>query len=177
MYVSKGKLVIRKLDQPNATELPGTEGASDPFYSPDGQWIAFFSGSRLQKISVEGGAPSVLCDAPAGRGGSWGPDGTIVASLGIRTGLSRIPAAGGAVESLTEPAPGEPSHRFPEFLPGGKAVLFTSTKAQRAWDEANIEVVSLQDRHRKILRKGGTFGRYIPTSTGAPSSVIGTWCT
>jgi len=93
VFVSKGALVIRRLDQAKTTPLAGTEGASYPFFSPNGQWVAFFAGRKLQKVAVEGGIPVQLCDAPAAQGGTWGADDSIVAGLG--EGLARVPAAGG----------------------------------------------------------------------------------
>jgi WD40-like Beta Propeller Repeat len=141
-------------------ELTGTGGAFAPFFSPDGQWVAFFSQGKLKKISVEGGTPVVLCDAADGRGGSWGEDGNIIASLNFNDGiLSQIPAAGGTPTPVTEVAPGELGQRFPQILPGGGAVLFTVGTGA----EANIEAVSLADHRRKILHRGGTFGRYLPS--------------
>jgi WD40-like Beta Propeller Repeat len=95
VYVSKNRLFTRRLDQPKSIELIGTEGAYAPFFSPDGQWVAFFTQEKLKKISVEGGAAVELCDASDSSGGSWGDDGNIIASIGGV--LSRIPAAGGAV--------------------------------------------------------------------------------
>ena len=160
VYVSKGKLFTRKLDQPKATELAGTEGAYASFFSPDGQSVAFFDGSKLKKLSVEGGAPVVLCDAPFGFGGSWGEDGNIIAALFYSASLSRIPSAGGAPTPVTELGPGEVSQRWPQILPGGKAVLFTS-------NGTNVDVISLPDHRRKTLVTGGIFGRYLPTSKGA----------
>ena len=79
MYVSQGRLFTRRLDQPNTTELAGTQGAYAPFFSPDGEWVAFFTAEKLQKISVEGGSAITLCDATFGVGGSWGEDGNIIA--------------------------------------------------------------------------------------------------
>ena len=128
VYVSRGRLFTRRLDQPKATELAGTEGAYAPFFSPDGQWVAFFTQGKLKKISVEGGAAVALCDAQFGGGGSWGEDGNIIASL--RGVLSRISSAGGAPTPATELAQGE-THRWPQVLPGGKAVLFTSNATGR----------------------------------------------
>jgi serine/threonine-protein kinase len=167
VYVSRGKLFARRLDQTRATELAGTEGAYAPFFSPDGQWVAFFASAKLKKISVEGGAAVALCDAVNNpQGGSWGEDGNIVAVLTGRGGLSRIPSAGGAPTPVTELAPGEATHRWPQILPGGKAVLFTSNTTTAAFDGANIEVISLADHRRKTLARGGTFGRYLPASNG-----------
>jgi len=157
MYVSKGKLFTRKLDQSKATELAGTDGASAPFFSPDGKWVAFFAAFKLKKLSVEGGAPVVLCDATTGFGGSWGEDGTIIASLS--SALSRVPSAGGAPTPVTDLAPGEVLQIWPQVLPGGKAVLFTSVAA----GVGNIEVISLRDNRRKTLLRGGAFGRYLPS--------------
>jgi hypothetical protein len=166
VYVSQQKLFTRKLDQPEATELAGTEGAYAPFFSPDGRWVAFFTAGRLKKISVEGGAPVVLCDAPFGFGGSWGEDGIIVASLSRVGALSLVSSTGGASMPVTELAAGEQAHRWPQVLPGGKSVLFTSNTSVSGFDGANIDVVSLKDRRRKTLQRGGMFGRYLATSNG-----------
>ena len=77
VYVSHSRLFTRQLDQPSCTEVPGTENADGPFFSPDGQWIAFFADGRLKKVSVRGGPVIVLCDNPGVGGGSWGEDGVI----------------------------------------------------------------------------------------------------
>src|SRR5262245_24718506 len=63
-------LFLRPLEQPKGTQMPGTEGAYGPFFSPDGQWVGFFAQGKLKKTRVDGGEPIFLCDAPAGRGGS-----------------------------------------------------------------------------------------------------------
>jgi Tol biopolymer transport system component len=167
VYVSQARLFTRRLDQPKAAELSGTVGAYGPFFSPDGQWVGFFAQGKLKKVSVEGGAAISLCNAPAGAGGSWGEDGNIIAALTINAGLSRIPSTGGAPTLVTELAQGEISHRWPQILPDGQAVLFTANTGQNAWDGANIEVMSLTDRRRKTLQRGGTYGRYLATSKGA----------
>ena len=138
VYVSQDRLFTRRLDQPNATELAGTQGAFAPFFSPDGQWVAFFTPGKLNKISVEGGAAVTLCDAPNGRSGSWGEDGNIIAALSPTASLSRIPSDGGPPTSVTDLLSGEQTHRWPQILPG-KAVLFTAGPTQ-TFDTANIEV-------------------------------------
>jgi len=166
VYMSQGELFTRRMDQSKPIELAGTEGAFAPFFSPDGQWVAFFTPGKLKKVSVEGGAVVVLCDATVPRGGSWGEDGNIIAALDSNTGLARIPAAGGAPMPVTNLAQGESVHRWPQILPEGKAVLFTSHTSINAFDGANIEVVSLADHRRKTLERGGTFGRYLPASNG-----------
>ena len=163
VYVSQNRLFTRRLDQPNATELAGTQGAWAPFFSPDGQWVAFFTSSNLKKISVDGGSAITLCDAALGEGGSWGEDGNIIATLNTNGGLSRIPSAGGPPTPVIDLQTGEITHRWPQILPGGKAVLFTTSPTTTAFDAANIEVMSLADHHRKTLVRGGTFGRYLPS--------------
>jgi serine/threonine-protein kinase len=167
VYVSQNRLFTRQLDQDQATELPGTEGAYAPFFSPDGQWVAFFDGGKLKKVSVAGGAVIVLCNALNGMGGSWGEDGTIIAALPQLGGLRRISADGGAPAPLTEldREHGEVVHRWPQILPGGKAVLFTAyTLLSGAYEDlAHIEVMSLVDRRKKTLLRGGTYGRYVPS--------------
>ena len=163
VYVSRNRLFTRRLDQSKATELAGAGEAREPFFSPDGQWVAFFGEGKLKKISVEGGSTITLCDAPAHAGGSWGEDGNIIAALNGFGGLWRIPSAGGAPTLVTEVAKGEVTHRWPQLLPGGKAVLFTTSMAVGGWDGANIEVMNLADQRRKTLQRGGMYGRYLPS--------------
>jgi Tol biopolymer transport system component len=162
-YVSQRRLFTRRLDQTMATEQVGTLGAWAPFFSPDGQWVAFFSLGKLRKISVDGGSEITLCDAANGEGGSWGEDGNIIAALGPVGGLSRIPSAGGPPTPVTDLQSGESAHRWPQILPGGKAVLFTANATQVVFDGANIEVMSLADHRMKTLVRGGTYGRYLPS--------------
>jgi serine/threonine protein kinase/Tol biopolymer transport system component len=164
VYVSQNRLFTQRLDEPNARELAGTGGAFAPFFSPDGQWIGFFGQSALRKISVDGGAVmSLVNTAPNARGASWSEDGTIIASGWPTGGLMRFVPAGQRPERVTQLAPGEATHRWPQILPGGKAVLFTANSATTGFDEANIEVVTLSDRRQKTLVRGGTFGRYLPS--------------
>jgi Tol biopolymer transport system component len=160
----KTHLFTRRLDQPAATELANTEGAYAPFFSPDGQWIGFFAPGKLKKVPVNGGAVTALCDVPIGRGASWGDDGNIVLAPDVQTRLLRVPASGGGVPApVTEFHGGEISHRWPQVLPGGKAVLFTALTAANfaAFDEANIEVLSLTNGQTKTLHRGGSYGRYL----------------
>jgi eukaryotic-like serine/threonine-protein kinase len=163
VYWSQGRLFSRRLDQPKALELAGTEGAIAPFFSPDGQWVAFYTQGNLKKISVEGGSAVTLSLARALAGASWGEDGNIIAALGLGAGLSRIPSAGGTPTPATELAQGEVSHRWPQILPGGKALLFTTNTTGGGWDGGNIEVLTFADHRRKTLQRGGTYGRYLPS--------------
>jgi serine/threonine-protein kinase len=163
VYVSQGRLLTRRLNQPKPIELVGTEGAFSPFFSPEGQWVAFFAQGKLKKISVESGTAVALSDYNYNpRGGTWGEDGDIIAALVNGGGLSRIPSGGGLPTPVTKLAQGEATHRWPQLLPGGKALLFTAhTSALAGFDDASIEVMSLVDHHRKTIIRGGTFGRYL----------------
>jgi Tol biopolymer transport system component len=108
-----------------ARALAGTAQASYPFWSADSQFVGFFSGGKLEKISAAGGAPIVICDAPTGRGGTWNADGTIVFTSGISDPLRKVAASGGTPEVLTRlDTARENSHRWPVFLPDGRHILF-----------------------------------------------------
>src|SRR5579864_3202591 len=166
-YLSHNHLFTRKLDQPGATELPITAGATSPFFSPDGQWIGFVAGGKLRKISVEGGGEILLCDAASSyTGADWGEDGSIIASLRVSGGLSRVSSAGGTPTTVTELEGEERTHRWPQILPGGKAVLFTAENSTVGFDDAKIEVATLADHRRKTVQIGGTFGRYLAVPGG-----------
>ena len=166
-YLSQSHLFTRKLDQSAAAELAITPGATSPFFSPDGQWIGFVAGGKLRKISVEGGAEIVLCDAASSyTGADWGDDGNIIASLRVSGGLSQVPSTGGTPTPVTDLQGEERTHRWPQVLPGGKAVLFTAENSTIGFDDANVEVVTLADHRRKTLQRGGTYGRYLVAPGG-----------
>jgi eukaryotic-like serine/threonine-protein kinase len=159
-------LFTRRLDQPKAVRLSGTEGASAPFFSPDGQWIGFFGQGKLKKTRIDGGESVTLCDAPNGRGASWGEDGTIIAALGTEVSLSQVQADGGKAIPVTtlNLEVGENTHRWPQVLQGGKAVLFNASNASGNYEEAEIDVVSLKDHRRKtVLEHAGMHPHYLPS--------------
>jgi len=159
------RLYFRRLDQWQAVLLPETDGAEAPFFSPDGLWIAFFSSGKLKKISVTGGAPMTLCDAPNARGGTWAEDGTIVFSPDRQTTLSRVSSAGGTPERLTTLEAGEVTQRWPQVLPGGRAVLYSSLspRGDFDFDKGNVVVQPLPRGERKIVERGAYYGRYVPS--------------
>jgi Tol biopolymer transport system component/predicted Ser/Thr protein kinase len=163
------QLATRLLDETQLTLLSGTEGAADPFFSPKGDWIGFFATGKMKKISVRGSTVIPLCDANAGRGADWGEDDNIIATLDSETGvgLSRVPAAGGMPQALTNPVEkGEATHRWPQILPGGGSVLFTGNKTASNYDDSSIEVLSLKTGQVKVVAPGGYFARYLATSNG-----------
>jgi serine/threonine-protein kinase len=155
------RLFTRRLDQLNATELAGTEGAFSPFFSPDGRWVAFFDGRRMKKISVDGGAAVALGEFNIFAGASWGEDGNLIIGSGLNKGLVRVPSNGGAEEVVLELAGDELFHSVPQILPGTKAALIAVYGTPPGVDKANIDVVSFTDRRRKTLVRGATSARYL----------------
>jgi serine/threonine protein kinase len=154
-------LYVRKLDQAKATELVKGE---DPVFSPDGQWIAFenTTSDQLSKIPVDGGAVvPVTSLTPRGSGVSWGEGAGFIVAQPLK-GLLRIGPAGGNPETVTEPSAGE-TLSYPQVLPGDKAVLFVTQAGGVDDDGKTIEVVTLADHRRKVLIRGGTSPRYLPT--------------
>jgi Tol biopolymer transport system component len=158
------QLYVRRLDQLTATPLAGTEDARNPFLSPSGEWVGFFAGAKLKKIAVTGGGVVTLCDAMSGRGGTWGENGTIAFTANGSNGVSMsvVSEAGGQPKLLTKLAEGESTHRWPQFLRGGNAILFTSGFTGQ-YDDAEIVVQQLPDGPRKVVQRGGFYGRYLPS--------------
>jgi len=160
-----GRLYLRRMDQPGAKAIPGTEGGISPFLSPDDRWVGFWAGGKLMKVPVEGGVPVTLCNAAEYPfGAAWGSDNRIVFSPGEDAGLSMIPADGGKPEVLTVPdkARQEFGHRLPHFLPGGKALLFTVMR--EPWDlQPRVAVLQTKTRQWRTLLEDAADARYVPT--------------
>jgi len=162
----EARLFTRTLDQAEPIPLSGTEGANSPFFSPDGQWVAFFAQSKLKKVSVLGGAPLNVCDAENARGGAWAPEGIIYFTPNPDTGMFKVAAAGGASTQISTPDVGrqERSHRWPDPLPDGRAVLVSIIHTSgNVLDDGSIGLLSLDDGKVKELMAGGGFPRYLPT--------------
>jgi len=158
---ARPQLHLRELGRFSASTFPGTEGADGPFFSPDGQWVAFFADKKLRRVSVLGGAPLDVCDVPQlNPGATWGADGTIVFSTD-RFGLMRVPATGGTAEQLTAPklAAGEIVHGWPCFLPDGENLLFT-VRGPRG---PRIALLSLGTGEWREVAEGGGAAHYLPT--------------
>jgi len=162
VFLKGNQLVLRRLDQARIVPLAGTEGALYPFFSPDGKWVAFFSGGKLRKIGVTGGEPVTICDAQSGRGGSWGDDGQIVASLGSTGGLFKVASSGGAPRPLTDltgESPGVSSHRWPQALPQSTGVLFTASNAGTMI--GSLRVLPKRGGKAKTLVENTPYGRFL----------------
>jgi WD40 repeat protein len=157
---------VRALDNSEATPMAGTEGAyCTPIFSPDGQWLAFFDprARELRKIPIQGGPPVTVVKTGGIYGATWGNDNTIIYCDGtVRVGLQRVSSAGGTPEWIThvDSTKGETAHRWPVFLPGGKAFLFAIVKGV---DDVQIVVQRLDTGQRRLLVQGGTFPQYVPT--------------
>ncbi len=160
VYSTTKGLYLRSVDELTAKLVSGTEGiTSQPFFSPDGKWIAYVSGidRKLKKISINGGAPVVLCDiTQTFAGGSWNEDNTIV--YGQVPGLiMRISANGGTPEAITKTK--SETHIFPQLLPDGKSLLYTAAVSTTQF---RTLVQSLQSGESRELFAGGA-ARYLPT--------------
>jgi Tol biopolymer transport system component len=151
----KRLLWLRSLDETTARPIPGTEGATWPFWSADGRFLAFFADGKLKKVDVAGAPPLILCDANRGRPGSWNRDGVILFSPDSTGAVHRVSAGGGVATPVTklEPAKGETTHRWATFLPDGRHFLYMAgTHAAGTKSEANaVYLASLESKDRTLL--------------------------
>ena len=158
----KQMLASRLLNEKTGTVIAGTENGSGPFFSPDGQSIGFFADSKLKRTALNGGAPITLAEASNPRGGSWGEDGTIIASLtNTAAPFPHSRLWRNAASHSPNLRDGEVTHRWPQVLPGGKAVLFTASKNLSEYESASLEVLTFKTGEVKVLQQGGYFGRYV----------------
>ena len=154
-------LWVRPIASVEARQLPGTEGAAFPFWSPDSRSIAFFSGGKLRKIDAVGGPAQTLADASTDpRGGAWMADGTIIFSPRTTSPLLRVASSGGAVSDLTKlnAETGQSSHRWPSALPDGKHFLYFGRGGTP--DKQGIYVGSLDSAEPVLLVQTPSLGRY-----------------
>ncbi|NIV89692.1 MAG: hypothetical protein GWN35_23710, partial [Actinobacteria bacterium] len=150
----------RPLDQLVAEPVPGTEGAEGPFFSPDGEEVAFWAQGRVQRVSLAGGLPRPVFTSTDFRGGVWLPDGTIIASPSQSGPLCRVSADGGKCTPLTADGPGT-QHRLPSLLPDGRILFGMRTGERFAYDNAGLAVLSLDTGEVRTVADGvGMDGRY-----------------
>ncbi len=153
---------LRSLDSLSSQPLRGTEGASFPFWSPDGRSIGFFADGKLKRVDLPGEAPVILADAPTNRGGSWSRRGIIVFAPGYQTGLFQVPADGGAatpVTSLRDLA--QTSHRFPHFLPDGAHFVYLgANNAASSGEQTELYFDSLDGKARRRLTRSDSGAVY-----------------
>jgi serine/threonine protein kinase/Tol biopolymer transport system component len=162
---SQQQIFLRPLDSQEVKPIEGTEGAIDPFFSPDGQSIGFFASGKLKKISVNGGAAVSLTNSASPLGASWSSQGILAlqATAGSQIGLQKISQEGGMPQPLTRVLSGSLSHGWPEFLPGGKALLLATSATFGVWNDAHIAVQPTGTGEQKDLAQTGTQPRYAAT--------------
>ena len=157
------QLYLRSLDDFVDRPIAGTEGAlASMFFSPDSESVAFYAGSVLKKISLTGGSPITLCQAPTTwSSGSWGPDDTIVFTL--NSSLHRVSASGGEPEPLLalNRDQGESAHMWPQFLPGGENLLFTVAEGDGS--QYNLRMMSLETGEQRTVLENARQAQYLPT--------------
>ncbi len=167
-YVSGGRLYLRRFDRHEADLVLDTEGALDPFFSPDGSWLAFRRASgadeTIWRVPVEGGPATRMLDigiSQAAEGFSWGDDNRIAFG---RSGIWAVPATGGEPRALTTPEGAETDavHAWPQLLPDN-LLLYTVLGPSLGWNDARIDLLDLKTNERTLVVEHGTFGRYVPT--------------
>ncbi len=160
------QIIIRRMDALDLTPLPGTNGALYPTFSPDARWLAYEVNGTLMKIPVSGGAAQKLCNIEGlSRGIVWENEHSILFGH-INRGIFRVASEGGTPEAVTRPdsASGEISHRFPQILPDGKTLIYTVKQNNiSTFDDAIIVAERMDSGERKVLLRGGMFGRYVPS--------------
>jgi serine/threonine-protein kinase len=169
------QLYLRALDKFESRAIDGTDDASNPFFSPDGRWIGFFAGTKVKKVSLDGGAPVTVGDVPNARGEAWGPDDAIYVTPSNTASISKIPARGGKLEPVTELQKGQLSHRWPRLLPDGTGMLFSiwndngfeSSRivAQRFGSQEQIPVIDVGGGYPRYVRDGNRKGYLVYART------------
>jgi Tol biopolymer transport system component len=148
-------LYVQRIGSSNLTPLPGTQGASYPFWSPDDTYVGFFAKGKLQKIAISGGTPQVLATALAGRGGAWGSKGVIIYAADAESPLQRINADGTGMAPVTLGirTKEDQSHRWPMFLPDGDHFLFWAGNFSNDKDDrlSGIYLSSIEGKERKLV--------------------------
>jgi len=154
-------LFLRPLGSSDAREIPGTDRASLPFWSPDAHQIGFFAAGKLKRVGLDGSAAVVLCDAPDGRGGAWSPEDVIVFAPNSQGPLSRVAASGGAPTVLTklDASRKERGHRYPQWLPDGRHFLYVAIQNT---EDVSTFVTSMDGGKPIEVCRGGSKARYAP---------------
>jgi Tol biopolymer transport system component len=153
------RLYVYSLDSLETKPLADTEGARGPFFSPDGEWVGFYTEDQgLKKTALAGGRPVLLMPERNLRGAAWG-NGDVIVFAGKNSPLGQISASGGQSERRM---PREPlaNGRWPSFLPGGEHLLYTMSDAGGDYENGRVAIRSLKTGETKIVLDGATYGRY-----------------
>ncbi len=171
-------LWLRPMDSLEARSLPGTEGASLPFWSPDSRSVAFFADGKLKRTDVLGGTPLTLCDSPFSDGGSWNAGGVILFSsstTGTAYAIYRVAAAGGEpVLVTTLSTPSLERHTHPQFLPDGNRFIYTVASNV---DDESIEgiytaTLDSTDPPQRLVAGQGSYAAFAPDAGGGPGYLL-----
>ena len=172
---SRGResLWIRTLSSPAARELPGTEGAVFPFWSPDSRSVGFVAGGKLKRVDIESGLSSVICGVGRGRGGTWGIDGSILFNSVNDGPLLRVSATGGEPVPLTrlDASREENSHRWPNFLPDGRRFLYFIRSANRQTEGVYVGTLDRPEERTQLLRSSSS-AIYASSSDGKSGYLV-----
>ena len=160
-HAGRPRLFLRTVDRDTPQLIDGSDGATDPFFSPDGEWIGFFAHGSLKKLRVTGGTPVALCAARAGAGATWLADGTIVFGGGPAGGLARVSEDGGEPVVLARPTAGshELTYGWPDVLPNDDGIIYTVTSLAGN----RVVLLDLDSGESRTLIASAAFGRYSPT--------------
>ena len=155
------RIYIRSRMNVDIHVVPGSDGGTNPSLSPDGKWVAFFVDGSIRKSSIDGPATTIGREAD-NRGIAWSDDGALIFPPQASGPLVRMLADGGEERPITTIGPGERTHRWPDVLPGGKAVLFTigTLESPDSYDASNIAAELLSTGERRIVIKGAAMARY-----------------
>jgi len=161
------RIYVRKRDETEPRVLSGTERAAEPVFSPNGKWIAFMADFTIKKVSLDGPASTVVSVGDA-RGISWASDDTLIYAPEPASGLSRISVNGDDKPTQVSKLDGnknERTHRWPEVLPNGKAVIFTvgTLDSPDSYERANIDAVILATGERRTVMQNASMARYAPS--------------
>jgi serine/threonine-protein kinase len=162
VYVGDGpQLYLRPMDRLDAEPIPGTEGAYNPFFSPDGEWVAFGTAGALKKVSLAGGPPVTIWETPGVlAGGDWGANDIILLDSPVGSGLVSVPASGGKVRSIATPdSSSGTAYSSPSLLPGGDRALTAFLAIDLT--EAELAVVPLESGQVTPLGVHGISPKYV----------------
>ncbi len=162
-YATTGGLWVRRLSGFEPRQI--VEGGLDnPVFSPDGQWLAYEQGGTLWRVPVTGGSPLEITEASFDRGTFWGEDDAILLSPNRFGPIVRVSIDGnGEPQPVTELTGDDITHRWPQLLPGGRALLFTAHTRTEGFEDASIMVRDLSSGEQRVVFRGGSYGRYVPS--------------
>ena len=175
VFRGQGGLYRRPLSEFESELIPATEGAGNPFFSPDGRFLAFAQDRILKKVPVAGGPVTEIAPLPDGylMGADWGEDGYV--ALSGFGGIQRLPEGGGPLEQITTmDLTSEHQHKWPQILDGGRRILFTAMGPSGQSHDSKVMVRDMESGDQRVVVEEAMFGRYLPTGHVLFANVQGT---